>query len=122
MAISTFLDKINKVKDSISLNETFEILYETFINILSIKNEFDVSKIENFLKSLFLMLNNDWSSIEKKLIQMFSSIKIYKEKEEKKLKKKLAKVKYIFIFIIHSSLEKIKKFLMNLFLKWIEKN
>lgn len=92
MAISTFLDKINEVKDSISLNETFEILYNTFINVLSIKSESDISKIESFLKSLFLMLNNDWYSIEKKLSQMFSSIKIYKEGEENKLKKKLAKV------------------------------
>ena len=81
------------MKDSISLNETFEILFNNFIEVLSVKNEMDVSKIENFLKSLFLMLNNDWYSIEKKLIQMFSSIKIYKDNEEKKLKKKLTKVK-----------------------------
>lgn len=48
------------------------------------------------------MLNNDWYSIEKKLSQMFSSIKIYKEGEENKLKKKLAKVSkklYVYLFL-----------------------
>ena len=84
------------MKDSINITEIFEILFNNFLDILSVKNETDISKIENFLKSLFLMLNNDWYSIEKKLIQMFSSIKIYKENEENKLRKKLAKVKIIF--------------------------
>jgi hypothetical protein len=93
LAIATFLDKINEMKESISLNETFEILFNSFITVLSVTSESDVAKIENFLKSLFQMLNNDWYSIEKKLIQMFSSIKIYKEMEEIKLKKKLVKVK-----------------------------
>lgn len=94
-AIATFLDKINEMKETISLNETFEILFNSFIEVLCIRNENDVLKIENFLKLLFQMLNNDWYSIEKKLMQMFSSIKIYKEKEENKLKKKLIKVNLI---------------------------
>ena len=44
------------------------------------------------------MLNNEWLDIEKKLVQMFSSIKVYKENEENKLKKKLAKVKFLIFF------------------------
>lgn len=62
------------------------------MSVLQIKNENDILSIEQYLKILFVSANNDWYLTEKRIVDIFSSIKIYSEKEEKILNKKLNKV------------------------------
>ena len=97
--IKKIFENINLKRDKISIKENLETLFNNFISILKIKNESDLIKIEDYFKNLLSTVNNDWYLMEKKLIEMFSSIKIYSEKEEKKYKKKLSKVIRIFIKI-----------------------
>jgi hypothetical protein len=53
-------------------------------------------KIKEYLNNMLSSVNNDWSLMEKKLIEMLSSIKIYSEKEEKNYRKKINQVINIF--------------------------
>ena len=85
------------MREKITLNEILEIIFANFISMLGIKNDSDVLKLEEYLKNLLSSMNNDWSLMEKKLIEMFSSIKIYSDKDEKKYKKKLSKVNFNYL-------------------------
>ncbi len=97
VAISKFFENIDLQRDNITINEVLELLFSNIVSILHIKNETDLIKIKDYLKNMFSSVNNDWSLMEKKLIEMLSSIKIYSEKEEKKFRKKLSQVISIII-------------------------
>jgi len=92
LAINTLMEKIDLMKDKNDLNEILKILYSNFISFLQINKESETFKIEEYFKNMLASFNNDWNLMEKKLMDMLSSIKIYSEKEEKKCRKKLSKV------------------------------
>jgi len=96
VAINIFFEKIDPMRDNITINEVLELLYINFVSTLHIKNQKDSMKIKEYLKNMLSSVNNDWSLMEKKLIEMLSSIKIYSEKEEKNYRKKISHVINIF--------------------------
>lgn len=98
--IHGFFDNIYERKDNITINEVVEIIFSKFIGYLSIKNENDALKLEGYIKNILASVNNDWLLMVEKFIEMFSSIKIYSEKEEKKFSKKIKKVKFYFYKIL----------------------
>lgn len=83
------------MKDNITINEVLELLFSNFVSILHIKNQNDLTRIKDYLKNMLSNVNNDWTLMEKKMIEMLSSIKIYSDEEEKNFKKKLSQVLFL---------------------------
>lgn len=111
-AINMLFEKIDAMKENITIEEILELLYFNFVAILDIKSETDSKKLKEYLKNMLASLNNNWNMMKKKLIEMLSSIKIYSEIEETTYRKKLSHVFIIYLIIInfYSFSKKIKDY------------
>jgi hypothetical protein len=85
-------------KDS-DFNKSIECLEDElrnrFIDILKVGNIDDKQRLSVYIKSIFKVCNNDYDTIKLKLTTYFSDITLYKDKKEKKFKKKLKKVNFL---------------------------